>query len=167
LKKTRIPGCGRRVICWDEEKMRHLAIQYGLTPDFSLSPENPSQPSQLSLSDVAPACEGSGEGFVEAAEPSLESETVGEGFGDDIEPSQGFEANSEGCDSCEGFWWNTEEKIGMSIKEALALWASEGKPVIHLGPGENCFDLEKLFSHRSINERHLAAVREWLEKRQR
>jgi hypothetical protein len=166
LEKTRIPGCGRRVICWDEEKMRHLAVQYGLTPDFSLSPENPSQPSQLSLSDVTPACEGSGEGFVEAAEPSLESETVSEGFNDDTEPSQGFEANSEGGDGCEGFWRDTEEKIGMSIKEALALWDLEGKPVIHLGPGENCFDLEKLLSHRSINERHLAAVREWLEKRQ-
>ena len=54
----------------------------------------------------------------------------------------------------------------MSIGEALALWEEAGKPVIYLGPGETCFDLEKMLSHRDINERHLAAVREWLEKRQ-
>jgi hypothetical protein len=167
LEKTRIPGCGRRVICWDEGKMRHLAIRYGLTPDFSLSPENPSQPSLLSRSDVEPPCEGSDEGFAEPVEPSLESEAVSEGFGDDTEPSQGFEANSEGCESCEGFWKDTEENIGMSLEEAIALWTVEGKPVVHLGPGENCFDLEKLLSHRNINERHLAAIKEWLEKRQR
>ena len=54
----------------------------------------------------------------------------------------------------------------MSIKEAVAIWTKEGKPVIHLGLGENCLDLEKLLSHRNINERHLTAIREWLEKRQ-
>ena len=55
----------------------------------------------------------------------------------------------------------------MSMGDAIAVWAEEGKPVIHLGPGENCFDLEKMLSHRDINEQHLSAVREWLEKRQR
>ena len=34
LEKKRIPGCGRRVICWDEEKMRHLASRYGLSLDI-------------------------------------------------------------------------------------------------------------------------------------
>jgi len=167
LEKTRIPGCGRRVICWDEEKMRHLAIRYGLTLEPSLSPENPSQPSLLSRPDVAPRCEGSGEGFAEPAEPSQDSEAVREGFGVGDEPSQGFEANREGCDSCEGFWEDTEKKLGMSIKEVLAVWTAEGKPVIHLGPGENCFDLEKLLSHRNINERHLAAIKSWLEQPQK
>jgi len=150
LEKTRIPGCGRRAICWDEEKMRHLAIRYGFSLDSSLSSENPSQPSQPSRPDVEPRCEGFGEGFPE-----------------NEEPSQDFEAIRDSCDSCEGFWKDTEEKLGMGREEALALWTSEGKPVIHLGPGENCLDLEKLLSHRDINERHLAAIREWLEKRQR
>ena len=54
----------------------------------------------------------------------------------------------------------------MTIGEALSIWTAEGRPVIYLGPGENCFDLEKLLSHQDINERHLAAVREWLDKRQ-
>jgi hypothetical protein len=171
LEKTRIPGCGRRVICWDEEKMRHLAIRYGLSLETSLSPENPSQPSQPSHPDVEPRCEGLGEGVGEPNEPSQlphsNEEPIREGSPDDEKPSQDFEANREGCDSCEGFWKDTEEKLGMSIGEATALWSAEGKPVIYLGPGENCFDLEKLLSHRDINERHLAAVREWLEKRQR
>ncbi len=171
LEKTRIPGCGRRVICWDEEKMRHLAIRYGLSLETSLSPENPSQPSQPSHPDVELRCEGLGEGIGEPNEPSQlpcsNEEPIREGYPDDEKPSQDFEANREGCDSCEGFWKDTEEKLGMSIGEATALWSAEGKPVIYLGPGENCFDMEKLLSHRNINERHLAAVREWLEKRQR
>jgi hypothetical protein len=54
----------------------------------------------------------------------------------------------------------------MTVEEALSIWTAEGKPIIHLGPGENCFGLDKLLSHCDINERHLAAVREWLEKRQ-
>lgn len=130
--------------------MRHLAIRYGFSLDSALSPENPSQPSQPSRPDVEPRCEGFGEGFPE-----------------NEEPSQDFEAIRDSCDSCEGFWKDTEEKLGMGREEALALWTSEGKPVIHLGPGGNCLDLEKLLSHRDINERHLAAIREWLEKRQR
>ena len=171
LEKTRIPGCGRRVICWEEEKMRHLAIRYGLSLDSSLSQENLSHPSQPSHSGVEPRCEGFSERVEGETEPShlspSDSVQVREGFPGEQEPSQDFEANREGCDSCEGFWRDTEEKIGMSIKETVAIWTKEGKPVIHLGPGENCFDLQKLLSHRDINERHLAAIREWLEERQR
>jgi hypothetical protein len=58
-------------------------------------------------------------------------------------------------------------ELGMTIGQALSIWEEAGKPIIHLGPGENCFGLEKLLSHRDINERHLAAVRQWLEERQR
>jgi hypothetical protein len=171
LEKTRVPGCGRRVICWDEEKMRHLAIRYGLSLDVALSPENPSQPSQPSRPGTEPRCEGFREGVGETQEPSQfpRSETgqIREGFPGDEEPSRDFEANCEGCDSCEGFWKDTEEKLGMGIGDVIAAWTAEGKPVIYLGPGETCFDLEKMLSHRDINERHLAAVREWLEERQR
>ena len=49
----------------------------------------------------------------------------------------------------------------------LGLGILAGKPIINLGPGENCFGLDKLLSHRDINERHLEAVREWLKERQR
>ncbi|NWF78142.1 MAG: primase C-terminal domain-containing protein [Chloroflexi bacterium] len=56
------------------------------------------------------------------------------------------------------------QKLGMSIKQALDIWKREGKPVIHLGPGENCFDLERLLSQVDINPRHLLVVKEWLTK---
>jgi len=91
---------------------------------------------------------------------------IREGFPGDEEPSRDFEANCEGSDSCEGLLKDTEERLGMTVEQALGIWTAEGKPVINLGPGENCSDLEKMLSHRNINERHLAAVREWLEKRQ-
>jgi len=148
LQKARVAGSGRRIICWNDEKMRQLAALHGLDIGESSFQGTLSQPSHLSQPDVEPACDG-----------------VRDGSGDDEKPSQGFEANCDGCDSSEGFWKDTEEKLGMSIGEAIAVWSAEGKPVIHLGPGENCFDLEKMLSHRDINERHLAAVREWLEKR--
>jgi len=150
LEKARVAGSGRRIICWNEEKIRQLAALHGLDMGESPVQETPSQPSHLSQPDVEPACDG-----------------VCDGPTDDEKPSQDFEANRDGCDSSEGFWADTEEKLGRSIGEAIAVWSAEGKPVIHLGPGENCFDLEKLLSHRDINDRHLATVREWLEKRQR
>ena len=57
------------------------------------------------------------------------------------------------------------QALGMSIEQTLGVWTREGKPVIHLGPGENCFDLERLLSHRDINSRHLEAVNSWLVKK--
>jgi len=150
LEKTRVAGSGRRIICWNDEKMRQLAALHGLDIGESSSHRTPSQPSHLSQSDSEPACDG-----------------VGDGSDGDQKPSQDFEANCDGCDSSGGFLTDMEGKLGMNREEVFALWTEEGKPVIHLGPGENCFDLEKLLSHRDVNERHLAAVREWLEKRRR
>ncbi|MFC1933274.1 AAA family ATPase [Chloroflexota bacterium] len=60
---------------------------------------------------------------------------------------------------------NTPESVlGMPIEKAIELWRSEGAPVIHLGVGENCFDLARLLSNPSPSERHLEAVRVWLEE---
>jgi len=169
LEKTRIPGCGRRVISWNEEKMRHLAIRYGLL--LSLSTENPSQPSQPSRPGMEPRCEGLSEGVDEVPKPSQvsvsESVQIREGFPGDEESSRDFEANCEGSDSCEGFIKDTEERIGMTVEQVLDIWTAEGKPVINLGQGENCLDLDKLLNRRDINERHLTAIRQWLEERQR
>ena len=50
------------------------------------------------------------------------------------------------------------------IEKAIEIWRKEGAPVIHLGPGENCFDLEKLLSNPDIKAEHLLAVRRWLDK---
>ena len=145
----RIAGSGRRIICWNEEKIRQLAALHGLDMGEPLSQETPSQPSHLSQPDAEPACDG-----------------VCDGSAGDEKPSRDFEANRDGCDSNDSFWADTEEQLGMTIKEVLSIWEEAGKPVIHLGSGENCFDLEKLFGHRDINERHLVAVKQWLEERQ-
>ena len=60
---------------------------------------------------------------------------------------------------------DTESALGMPVPKALQIWRSEGAPVIHLGPRENCFDLAKLLSNPAVSEDHLEAVRKWLEKR--
>ena len=150
LEKKRVAGSGRRIICWNEEKIKRHAVLYGLDISEPLPQLTPSQPSHLSQTSVAPACD------------SICDSSDGSG-----EPSQDSEANCDGCDSSEGSLADINEKLGMTVGEALGIWESEGKPVIYLGPGENCFDLEKLLSNGEINERHMATVREWLEERQR
>jgi hypothetical protein len=57
-----------------------------------------------------------------------------------------------------------EAILGMPDKKALEIWRSRGAPVIHLGPGENCLDLEKLLSNPNTPEKHLLAVKAWLDK---
>lgn len=57
---------------------------------------------------------------------------------------------------------DTESALGMPVQKALEIWHSKGAPVIHLGPGENCFDLDKLLSRPDVKPPHLIAVCEWL-----
>ncbi|MFC1875175.1 DUF3631 domain-containing protein [Chloroflexota bacterium] len=57
-----------------------------------------------------------------------------------------------------------EAALGMPVSEALKIWTAEGKPVMHLGDGENCEDLAKLLSNPGVSERHLKTIRAWLEK---
>ena len=150
IEKVRVAGSGRRIIRWDGVKMKRLATLHGLALEDSTSGEEPSQPSHLSHPDVEPVCD-----------------SICDGSGAEEKPSQSFEANCDGCDSSEGFFRDTEEKLGMTVSQALSIWEAAGKPIIHLGPGENCFDLTKLLSNCDINERHIAAIKQWLEERQR
>jgi len=53
--------------------------------------------------------------------------------------------------------------LKMTRAEVIDIWMTEGKPVIHVGPGENCLDLEKLLSRPDVSEKHLLAVRRWLD----
>ena len=53
--------------------------------------------------------------------------------------------------------------LGMPVEKAIELWRAEGAPVIHLGPGENCFDLKKLLANFDVKREHLEAVRRWLD----
>ncbi len=56
----------------------------------------------------------------------------------------------------------TNANLGMSVEDAIALWRSEGAPIIHLGPGENCEQLDTLLSRPDVKPDHLVAVRKWL-----
>ena len=58
----------------------------------------------------------------------------------------------------------SDDKLGMPIDDALALWREMGAPVIYLGPGENCFDLERLLRNKGIRPSHLEAIQDWLAK---
>ena len=60
---------------------------------------------------------------------------------------------------------DTDSALGMPISEAIEIWTAEGKPVIHLGPGGNCFDLEELLSRADVKAEHLKAVADWLKQR--
>jgi len=59
---------------------------------------------------------------------------------------------------------NPESVLGMPVEKVIELWRSEGGPVVHLGPGENCFDLEKLLKNTNVKPEHLHAVKTWLDK---
>lgn len=56
-----------------------------------------------------------------------------------------------------------EEMIGMSREEAIRIWKSQGAPVIHLGVGENCFELSKLVSDNP-SPKHLEIIAQWLKQ---
>ena len=100
------------------------------------------------------------------------------------QPSQkdGPTANiSDSCDTCDASTHTEDKKdskkstklspdqsvqeiLGMTKEQAIAIWDKQGRPVIHLGLGENCLDLAKLLAQRDIRPQHLSAIREWLEK---
>lgn len=46
-------------------------------------------------------------------------------------------------------------------EKTIKLWVSKGRPLIHLGPGENCQDLEKLLSNENILTKHIEAINKW------
>jgi len=156
--KDRVGKERQRILRWDEERVKKLASLYGLKLQPSLSPPEVVKVSLVSapdtkqadtitpgLAECPPKCPPNSE-----AGPCVKADT------------------KDGADTILDKENHTVvlPELGMTVEKALALWTEEGKPVIHLGPGENCLDLEKLLSHRDINGRHLAAVREWLEKRQ-
>jgi len=157
--KERVGKERQRILRWDEERVKKLVSLYGLQLQPSLSPPEVVKVSLVSapdtkqadtinpdLAECPPKCTPNSE-----ASPDVTADT--KDGADTILDKENHTVVFSG--------------LGVTVEEALALWTEAGKPVIHLGPGENCFDLEKLLINRDINERHLVAVRDWLEKRQR
>ncbi len=139
----------RRVIGWDQERVERLVKQYGLKLDTPVSQEKPSNPfGPFETASVE------AKGSPQAAEPfekPFGCEPVSEAKGS--EGSKGFSEDKEN---------DVSKALGMSVDEAIAAWTAEGKPVVNLGPSENCFDLEQLLGNRGINERHITAIKAWL-----
>ncbi len=168
----------RRVICWDQERVEKLVRQYGLKLDVPVSQEKPSEPFGP-FETASGGAKGSGETGPVAAKPfGLEQ---GKPFGLASDGTKGSEepekpfakpferepvSEAKGSEGSKGFPGEKDNDVskalGMSVEEAIGVWTSEGKPVINLGPGENCFGLETLLSNRNINERHIAAIKAWL-----
>jgi hypothetical protein len=144
-----------RFIRWDEVRVKQLSSLYGLA-QAPISQEKPSKPSSLSLSDRK-----RDDGLEDVGKPSQEPSQAGSISGNDGHDSNDRFLRDKRSDDA------VCSALGMTAEQAIAIWAREGRPVIHLGPGENCFDLERLLSHRDINGRHLEAVRQWLARKER
>lgn len=149
----------RHVIRWDQDHVVRLSSAYGLriTSSPPLSLEN----SFESFKTFAPDSEPKAKEFAKEFKPAENY------FGNSF--VSGFMSEPKESKESKEFLEDMEKNeislmLGITTGQALDIWAKEGKPVIHLGPGENCFDLERLLSHRDINPRHLVALRNWLLK---
>jgi hypothetical protein len=143
--RTRQATTSRRaIIQWDNHRIAILCRRYG----FLIPQNNPSHASP--------------EADILHQHPSHASPLP------DMKSSE-----SEGYEGCEASFPGIgnqavdryEAILGMPPEKAIEIWRSQGAPVIYLGPGENCFDLEELLSRADIKPKHLEAVRKWLEKR--
>ena len=56
-----------------------------------------------------------------------------------------------------------EDALGMTTEKAIKIWERQGAPVIHLGIGENCFDLPKLLANNP-SPKHLRVIAWWLKE---
>jgi hypothetical protein len=54
--------------------------------------------------------------------------------------------------------------VSLSPEEIIRLWKAEGKPVIHLGPGQNCENLELLLSRKDLPVEYKRAIKKWAEE---
>jgi Domain of unknown function (DUF3854) len=149
--KTRQDATSRRAIVqWDVHRMAVLCRRYG----SSIPVNNASNPSN--------------EADILRKHPS----------GQEVDPSNASQLSdtkngkNEASEGCEGSFSRIENQpnehyeliLGMAVSEVLKIWASEGKPVIYLGPGESCSGIDKLISEPGVQGRHLKAIRKWLDK---
>jgi len=164
LVKERVGKNRQRIIRWDQDRVQRLSLTYG----FTIPRQKTSETSALSapateiaddVDTVAKDCPPERPPQSEA-KPACEAD---EADNADIlcrDMKTALDPMEQEADPLKDFFHMTREQI-------VDIWEKAGKPEIYLGNGETCFGLEKLLSHCDIKERQIAAIREWLEKRQR
>jgi len=153
FSKDRIGKGRQRIIRWDGERVTRLSATYGLNYTSSVSRTELSQPSLLSAlaTNGADSIEKEPSYCPPYCPPSSEAGSTSE-----ADTAGGADSNRQDKENRE---------LDLDVDLLLSVWSKEGKPVVHLGPGENCFDLEKLISRRDISDRHLNAIKNWLDER--
>lgn len=110
-----------------------------------------------------PGCNGIGQSATILGEMPLQP-SLSEESSQQIGPQRCNDSN----DKLHTLWAESDsvilQSLGMTKEQAIAIWDKQGRPIIHLGPGENCHDLAKLLRQRGIKPQHLSAIREWVEK---
>lgn len=150
FEKDKDSSSRRRVIRWDVERVARQATIYGIDNPISTSQEN----SFDSFGTFATDTEA---GTKELPKEFKENQNS---FGDFMpETKDAKEPKEFSMDTKQGKYI---ELLGMTLEQAVAIWSREGRPVINLGPGENCANLELMLGHRDINPRHLAIIKSWL-----
>ncbi len=157
LEKDKGGSTRRHVIRWDQEKVLRQAAIYGLGNQFPISSANYFESFETFDSNVNSPKEL----------PKEFRNYFANSFADDEAKSKEPKESKEFSEDKGTVHKRHCLALGMTVEQALAIWTGEGKPVIHLGPGENCFDLEKLLKFGHISERHLEAVSKWLAKKER
>ena len=168
LVKERVGKSRQRIIRWDQDRVRRLSLTYGLAVPREKTSETSalSAPAMEMADDVDPVakdCPPERPPNSEA-DPDVtadEADIAGNLCEDTRTAPDAMEPAAEREPD------HLEDSLHMTREQIVDIWEEAGKPVINLGPGENCFGLDKLLSHRDINERHLAVIREWLKGRQR
>jgi hypothetical protein len=151
--KGKDPSTRRTVVCWDDERVNRLASVYGLTNLTPMSQKEPFEPFEPFVPNRTPDTKGFEDKEIPFEKPFV-CKPVSEAKG--LKGSKGFVRYMEQDE--------ISKALGMTVEDALDIWTKEGRPVINLGPGENCFGLENLLGRSDINSRHLLAVREWLSR---
>jgi len=156
FEKRKDPSSRRALICWDEERVARLVSVYGLHNLATLSQQKTFE----CFETFAPATELDSK--VSPKDSTAPAETFAKTFA--LNPTFEPKDTKVSKVSSEDRDYELSQALGMSIEQALAIWTKAGRPVIHLGPSENCLDLERLLKNNEVNPRHPPVIREWLLK---
>jgi hypothetical protein len=149
--KDKDPSTRRTVVCWDDERVNRLVSVYGLTILLPMSQNKPFEPFEPFAPNISPDTKGFTKGCEDEEKPFV-FKPVSEAKG--LKGSKGFVRYMEQDE--------ISKALGVTVEQALDVWTKAGRPVINLGPGENCFGLEKLLRRSEVNPRHLLVLRDWL-----